>query len=340
MENDVLVQMAQDMQIVKYIGETYSNYIGRVIYSAICHWMRYAVLDKTTQVHDKKSKKYVLRRIKEILVVMLETFPDSKKWIIGEPNELIRDLRTKMIAAGELVEVGKSKIGLPIYERFCCTDNYDRVIGLSKEINNLKYVGITRIIPTKNNQDNNENNEDKILTNKIMIDDYIKWIYARAAWNECYTMEKFEFFNEFSQSPPNQLWSSIIPKRENKILARVSPYNGLHEYYLIKKEDNKYWSSPITNILASWKEERRILLALRKSVGNKMQAMYENKGSVYLLNLYCGLPLKEQILLDTYCWPLNSMDDKYNYVVPKFIWKDIEDIIINGLGINLKEKNR
>ena len=45
------------------------------------------------------------------------------------------------------------------------------------------------------------------------------------------------------------------------------------------------------------------------------------------------------MLIDTYCWPLNSMDDKYNYVVPEFIWEDIKSMITDGLGIDLKEKN-
>ena len=66
----MLVTMAQDMQIEQYAGEAQSNYAGRIIYSALCHWMRYVVMDETTQKHDRKSKAYVLGRIKELLVIM------------------------------------------------------------------------------------------------------------------------------------------------------------------------------------------------------------------------------------------------------------------------------
>lgn len=340
MENNALVKMAQDMQIEQYAGETQSNYAGRIIYSALCHWMRYVVMDETTQKHDRKSKAYVLGRIKELLVIMSEAFPVSKGWIFRDlknpvdDDELIRELRDKMLAARELLEVDESRnIGLPAYEKNYCTDDYDRITGLSEEIGSTEYVGITRVVRKKHETKN------RGLENKIDINDYIDWIYVGASWNECHNIEAFEFFNPFSKRPPYQSWTNAVPCNEKSILARLTLYKGLHEYHLIKKENDIYKNAPITNVLAEWKEERRVLLALRKKVGNAMQATYDTRDSVYLLNLYCGLPLREQVLIDTYCWPLNSMDDKYNYVVPEFIWEDIKSMIIDGLGIDLKEKN-
>lgn len=340
MENNTLTKMAQDMQIKQYTGEAQPNYVGRIIYSALCHWMRYVVMDETTQKYDRKSKVYVLGRIRELLIIMSEAFPVSKKWIFRDlknpvdGDELVRELRDKMLAAGELLEVDElQNIGLPVYEKNYCTDAYDRMTGLSEEVSRPEYVGITRVVRRK------QDNESRGLADKIAIDEYINWIYAEASWNECHKIEAFEFFDPFSRRPPYQSWTNAVPSGEKSILARLTLYNGLHEYYLINKENDKYRNAPITNVLAEWKEERRVLLALRKKVGNAIQAIYDKRDSVYLLNLYCGLPLREQVLIDTYCWPLNSMDDKYNYVVPEFIWEDIKNIIIDSLGIDLKEKN-
>ncbi len=340
MENNALTKMAQDMQIKRYAGEVQSNYTGRIIYSALCHWMRCAVMDETTQKYDRKSKAYVLGRIRELLVIMSEAFPASQKWIFKDlknpvdSDDLIRELRDKMLEARELLEVDELRnIGLPAYEKHYCTDAYDRLTGLSEEIIRPEYVGITRVVRRK------QDNENRISVDKIAIDEYIDWIYAGASWNECHNLEDFEFFNPFSTRPPHRSWTNVVSNSEKKILARLTLYNGLHEYHLINKEYDKYWNSPIAPVLAEWKEERRVLLALRKKVGNAMQATYDKRDSVYLLNLYCGLPLKEQVIIDTYCWPLNSMDDKYNYVVPGFIWEDIKNIIRDSLGIDLKEKN-
>ncbi len=336
----MLTKMAQDMRIKRYAGETRSNYIGRIIYSALCHWMRYAVMDETTQKYDRKSKAYILERIRGLFVIMSEAFPVSRKWIFRnlknpvDGDELVRELRDKMLAARELLEVDEARnIGLPSYEKIYCTDAYDRITGLSEEINRPEYVGITRVVRRK------QDNKNRGLVNKIAIDEYIDWIYTRVSWNECHNIEDFEFFNPFSKRPSYQSWTNSVPSGEKSILARLTLYNGLHEYYLINKENEKYRSASFMSILAEWKEERRVLLALRRKVGNAMQATYEKRDSVYLLNLYCGLPLREQVLIDTYCWPLNSMDDKYNYVVPGFIWEDIKNIITDNLGIELKERN-
>lgn len=343
MEQNVLNKMAQDMCIKRYKGESQCNYTGRIIYSALCHWMRYAVIDETTQKNDRKSKAYILSRVREVLSTMSDAFPESKKWIFKDlknPNnedEIIRELRDKMLAAGEILEVDKSgNIGLPVFEKHYCTYDYDRMIGISEEITGQKYVGITRVLRSRKG----DNERDRgILADSIDIDAYINWIYERASWNECHNIETFEVFNPFIKKPPYQSWMNMIPDGEQRSLGRITLYNGPHEYYLIKIDNDKFWNSPITEVLYEWREERRVLLALRKHVGNAMQATYEKRDIVYLLNLYCALPLREQTIIDTYCWPLNSMDDKYNYVVPDFIWEDIKSIITDSLGIDLKEKN-
>lgn len=340
MENNVLIKMQQDMRIKRYDGEPQANYVGRIIYSALCQWMRYVVLDETTQRHDRKSKAYVLARMKELLSIMSEAFPVSKRWLykdLSNPidcDELVRILRDKMLAAGELIEVDDTRnIGLPMYTKRLCADGYVRIFGLSEETFKPEHVGVTRIIRREGNCEN------RILIEKVDIDEYLAWIYAGAIWNECHNFESFDFFNSYSRKPPYQSWTNSFTNSDDKMLARMTLYKGMHEYHLIKKEHDKYWNAPITTVLAEWKEERRVLLALRKRVGNMMQATYVKKENVYILNLYCGLPLREQGVIDTYCWPLNSMDDKYNYVVPEFVWEDIKSVIIDNLGIDLKEKN-
>lgn len=340
MDNKVLTKMAQDMRIKPYAGESQTKYAGRVIYCALCHWMRYSIMDETTQKYDRKSKAYILSRIKELLVIMSDAFPVCKEWFFKDlknpvdGNELVRTLRDKMLAAGELMEVDESRnIGLPVYEKRYCTNDYDRVIGLSEEISRPEHVGVTRIVYIEGD------NENRIPVDRIDVDEYIDWLYAGASWTECHSIDEFEFFNPFSKRPPYQSWTNAVPNSEKRILARLTLCNDLHEYYLIKKEHDKYWNSPITTVLAEWKEERRVLLALRKHVGNIMQATYNKRDTVYLLSLYCGLPLREQVIIDTFCWPLNSMDDKYNYVVPSFIWENIKNLLTVSLGIELKEKN-
>ena len=341
MNKELLSTMRRDMNIGRYDGEPQNYYIGRIFYSALAQWMRYIILDETTQNSDRKSKTYVLTRMRKILYSMSDAVPLSKNWFFTDKNntvdvdDLIRHLRDKMLAAGELVEVDEQRsIGLPQWKLEECVSGYSRAFGLSQDTRKFQHVGITRVLP--NSIVNEKQGRLGIVPE---IDEYLRWLFGTAKWSECNNMEAMEFFNPYSTKPPYQSWASNMSKHENKQLARVTLYNGMHEYYLVKREKDKVFSSPLVDALSDYKEERRILLGLRKCVNNAMYANYNVKEPVVILNLFCGLPLREQAYLDTYCWPLNCMEDKYNYVVPKFIWSDVYKILNDNLGMKLVEEH-
>lgn len=341
MNNEILLKMQQDMQIKKYSGETESYYTGRTIYSALCHWMRYAVLDETTQNYDRKSKKYLLSTISKLLDTMVEAFPVSRSWAFTSNNgqiecdDLVRGLWDKMIFAGELFEVDEAgNIGLPRFRKQTITREYERIYGLPN-LPSKKYlhIGLTRVEHCQTNMDG------KVVLDNINIESYLKWAFGTAKWNTCNNSDNYEYFNPYSKKPPYQSWSHVPPRETNKMLARISLFNGLNEYYLIKKKDDLTYNALLDTTLLEWKEERRIILGLRKKVGNQMQAVYQCKGENYILNLFCGLPLREKILIDTYCWPLKYMDDQYNFVIPCFLWEKVSMILQTSLGINIKEQS-
>lgn len=341
MNNELLSTMRRDMNIMRYDGEPQDYYVGRILYSALAQWMRYIVLDETTQNSDRKSKTYVLTRMRKILNSMSDAVPLSKGWFFTDKNsavdvdELIRHLRDKMLAAGELMEVDEQRnLGLPQRKIEECVSGYLRVFGLSQDILKFQHVGITRVF-----QDPVVNEKQDKIAIIPEIDGYLSWIFKTANWIECKNVETMEFFNPFSKKPSYQSWTSNMNKSENRQLARITLYKGLHEYYLVKREKDKVFSSSLVETLSDYKEERRILLGLRKSVNNSMNARYVVKEPVVILKLYCGLPLREQAYLDTYCWPLNCMEDKYNFVVPKFIWNYVCKMLNNNLGLELVEEN-
>lgn len=112
----------------------------------------------------------------------------------------------------------------------------------------------------------------------------------------------------------------------------------MHEYYLVKNKMGTWYNCKLSTFLTEYKEERRIILGLRKKYGNKMTGIYSMMESVVILNLFCRLPLKEQVIIETFCWPLEGLNDRLNYVVPIKLWSEIKDLIANDLGIELKEK--
>lgn len=340
MKNRIISKIQIDMGIKPYKDEAQENYVGRLIYSALCQWMRYSVIDETTQSYDRKSKTYLSRKMEKILDNMIASFPEIQRWICeGNDNsderaDLIKELREKMLSGAELLEVDEARnIGLPSYSMKKCVSGYMRVFGLSSgKTGGCEHVGITRVCRKKDLDSTSWHFE------RIPLEKYINILYKNSVWNKMSNLENYEFFNPYIKKPPYQSWTNVLPSTEKNILGRTSLYNGLHEYCLIKKEDGEVINSLLSPVITDWKEERRIILALRKNANNPMQAYYTDKEDVCILNLFCGLPLREKIVLDTFCWPLNSMGDKYNYVVPKFIWEEVK-VMLDDIGINLREKN-
>jgi hypothetical protein len=270
---------------------------------------------------------------------MIESIPQCSKYVYGisdTPNpldEIVKNIREKMIVAGELIAIDNGhNFGLPSYRSQNCIEGYARILGLSENREKAEFVGVTRLKSDPASANNG------ILLDRINVERYMNWIYGNAIWNECSNMTEFEFFNSLSKKAPYQSWTNIANKNVFRHLGRLTLYNGMHEYYIMKYENEKWMSSPLSPILSENKEERRILLGLRKENNNCINGTFEDKKSVMVLNLYCGLPLREQRIMDTFCWPLKTIDDKYGYVIPRCVWNEIKIMLQDDLGINLKEK--
>ena len=82
--NELIRVMSNDMKIMKYPGESSYCYKARLIYSAICEWMRISTQDKYGESNNSKSKQYLLSRCSEVLNGFLECEPECLKWFIDE----------------------------------------------------------------------------------------------------------------------------------------------------------------------------------------------------------------------------------------------------------------
>lgn len=337
MDNKIVIAMQCDMQIRRYKGEPEEYYLGRLVYSALSHWIRYIILDEVTQYQSSKSKAYVLKQGHKILENLVNCIPLCKEWIYGnEKNNLydpVKVIRERMISSGELIEVDEyGNLGLPQYQKKNCTKEYIRVKGLKENEKLLEYVGVTRIQKSSVIKDN--------LTNLNMIKSipYVDWLYKNANWSECTNIENFEIFNPFSKKAPYQSWVDNVIKSVEYCFGRLTLFNGMHEYYLLKNKSGRWLNYQLPPVLAEYKEERRIILGLRNKYGNPMNATYSLIESIVIINLHCRLPLREQDIIETFCWPLNGFNDRLNYVVPEKIWILVRDLLVNELGIELKEK--
>lgn len=330
--------MRKDMRIFPYSDETQKYFIPRLIYSAISQWLRVATQDELYGENTIKSKVYLLNRGREILTHFIIAFPEAEDYFLNTNSkfivdEVIKDIREKMFSAGELTEVGQQKnVTIPQYFEEGCSLGYSRIIGFCDTETRYYYVGITRIF------ENNKSQNYRIEDDRMDCLDFLEWIYKNAMWTQCENSNQLEFFDSTINKAPYQSWSDKANKSIEHHIGRIGLYNGLYEYWLLKYKDGKWYQAPFSSVLREYKEERRVFLALRKKYKNSINASFEYKGKVVLLNLFCRVPIKEEILLDTFCWPQKRFYDKLNYVVPYKIWDGLKVILETNLGLDLREK--
>ena len=341
MNSELKVQLRKDLQINAYEGDLSSHYECRLIYSALAEWLRFAVFDETTDDSFSKSKAYILGRGIEILSSFVGSSTALRQWFledekgIHEFNEPVREIRNRMLLAGEYFELLPShNLSIPASKRLNLNGYFDRLIGIVDEslLSSIKYVGVTKLIKTQGRKQSYKD---------FSIDEYMDWILKKSKWNSVNDFEGFEFFDAYSKKAPYKSWVDFPIKGMNYHLARLSIYNGFHEYYLFKKNIKGEWlNSQLQDWLSETKEERRIILGLRKECNNKAVAKYRFNREIVELKFFCRLPIKEEIFIETYCWPLRYYKDKLNYIVPIEVWPNIKHKLEVNLGMETEESNK
>lgn len=339
MNSELMAQLRRDLKVNPYEGEITTYYECRLIYSALAEWMRFSVFDEVTDDYFCKSKAYILRRGIEVLSSFIGSSSALQQWFLEDEKGVrefdapVKEIRDRMLMAGEYFELLPSHdLMIPSTERININDYFDRVIGTSVDSisNQIKYVGITKIVKTE---------AVKKEYDEISLGQYMAWILKTAIWNPEKDIDKFEFFDAYSKKAPYKSWVDFPPNGMDYHLGRISLYNGLHEYYLFKKNQEGEWlNSRLQELLSETKEERRIILGLRMMCNNKAFVKYKTRGDVVELKLMCRLPIEEEILMETYCWPLHYCMDKLNYIVPVEVWPNIKHTLEVNLGMKIEEQ--
>lgn len=338
MNSNIINAMQNDMRIIPYEGEKNNSYESRLIYSALSNWLRITTQDELYGDNGSKSKVYILNRGREILLSFMEIVPETLQYFSDESqkfvaDEVIRDIREKMLTAGEIVEIDdKKKITLPKYREVACALGYNRILGFDRNDVKLECVGVARITKCDLNR------TGELVNLRVECLEFLNWIYDNAEWTEVQSIGDYEIFDAMSKKAPYLSWSDKTNKIMESYIGRMSIYNGIVEYWLFKFKNGQWFQTPFSSVLREYKEERRIFLGLRKKYGNPMIADYEFKSTIVILYLFCRLPIKEEGILDTFCWPMERYNDKLNYVVPYKIWDDIKNILEIDLGIMLRER--
>lgn len=192
------------------------------------------------------------------LDVQLQTISSTDKEIEDRIAEMVIDIRNKMIFGGELIELNsKMNVILPEGKVQPCASGIVRIFGATNYGKKCQAVGITRII-----EDVHAESMDIDFCSIIGIDEYILSLYKKAKWSKVDDISNYEIFNSTAKRAPYQSWEDNLNKSRMFHLIRMSLYNDLHEYYLLKFENGEIFICKLEELLAEGKEERRVILGL------------------------------------------------------------------------------
>lgn len=330
---NLIERMSRDMKIIKYPNEKWEHYTGRVIYSAIALWIKTCTLDRDLFEEDRqcRSKRYVYQRCSQILSELLALVPEAYNWFWNEDllnqkdnEDPIRLIRDRMLRSGEIIELGfDTDIAIPNERTMALTESLSRVISIETyKYKRIFSSGLAWLVKESNNV-------DTMNYRVLRPTEFLNWLFQSVNWETTPLRAEIEYFNPYSRHALSKAWSNTKPPSmdHNIYLGRSELYKDLKDYYLICNDVNGTRWCKLHSFFLEQKEGYRIMLALRKLADNPVKAKVIVHNHMCELRLFSKLPLREEITLQTYCWPKNNIRDTFNYIMPIEIWPYIKNII-------------
>lgn len=332
----LIEEMASDLGIKKYNGESYQSWTSRVLYSAVSCWIKTSTLDSPgCEVSKGVSKKHVLLKCRPILEEFVNRYKEqSDYFLVNESGEdAVSILRSRLLAADEIRVVGfDSYIILSSDKEISLTESLNRCFGKLLD-EDAFYSGVSLL-----RKGLNESFSKPIIqSSEEWFDDFTKRLW----WEEMGHMDELEFFDPFRQV--NNLYGcwgkSLVSSVNGFILARRTVNLYDYEYFIIKQgEKMKYHGlEPLGKELQL---QIRLAILFKALANNPMTANIDNHDEYVRLKLYNKLPLKERQILETYAWPNDRIDNEYDWVMSSEIWDYVKpyiealNIVLCTEGIN------
>jgi hypothetical protein len=340
-KHDILNQIINDLNIRNYEGEGRNQYISRVVYSALSMWIRVSTLDGDIfqQPLDKigVSKIHILNRCQPFLDNMIELYPEIHRWFYPKEDKKnpIVIIRDRLCNGGDLVDVGfNTDLALPSYQE-CVVNNR---VGIIRGYNVGYIQKVAGLAQLKVLDEENTVDIEKALEFYDLKDqtaEEILWNYIKnIKWNKREGISDL-VFNKYCENTFSNSWDSEYKLKVNDI----SLYKyGINDFGFVKKTNGSIYTSQINQYLIERFEVRRFMYGLKCEVKNSIVAKYKKyeEAGLVELNLYNGLPGREQNILLLLGWPLQNVSDKYNLLFDASVWLFVKKVLKN-LNVTLQE---
>jgi len=347
-KSELLIQMADNLNIHQFSCEQTNSYVSRILYSAIANWIYASANDVLFEENYKRkgvSKSYITRRISKIAEEYLTLYPMFHEYLDGkETNEVVSEMREMIEDAGFLTATGFDEfMGLPPLKEMMANDGLYLVRGLCRA-SGVSSVGLG--IFTHSSVCENSSTMKKMF--------YLPEIDA-ASWTQEYINSmnwgsgsiidnELEYFDPLSTNTFSRSWIDSFPKNIDVTLYKKHD----RDYGFAQRCEDGIKSIPIPDHLIGVErvetdnlfnnDVRRFMYGLKALNHNKANLKLTLEKDVGVLQLFNALPRREFIALQFMGWPMKNIGDNFRYYIPLKLLQVLKELLLN-LNILIEEIN-
>ncbi len=327
--NEILVKIAEELNIKRYSGENDVGYKSRIVYSAIGKIGLTSLLDKDEN-DDSISVNHFKKKTKNILSGYIDLYPEIN--FLNELNvEQIYDLyrecgyiyHTPHRAA---VSVEKSAIHSNV-----------RLVRGNVLTEKAFMSGLGFYSFNADNCCGLENICDMFGIETIPLNEVYRDLELYTEWNSLSNnFSKTEFLN-LNSPQKNGYWSFSPQKSSAVSLMRVGE-KGQQQYYLYKYKNNTFFVSQ----LPGWRVNNNEYLSLANAVlfaENTLPPMrIKCLDTAVYIKLGYLLPRALQNFFELYSWPVDFRNNSYSFerIMQKDVFEVFKDIV-HAINIEMRE---
>lgn len=341
--NEVMQQIAKDLNIDRYCNESIEAYGCRILYASVVAWAKVQLLGESYSEMNEKdfpcvTRQYVTSHVKKAVRGLLRVIPHLDKWIkVGEGNNLESELSKyiidQLIFCYEINKLMSSQIVTSSPERIVYFKSNELLLGgisWNNALRNAKSVGIgnwrIKSVEVENNY--------KAIFNipKDSIIQYYRALQKNAQWQMDELVEEYEYFQADNQGLHYYAWDKFEKSRLTNEIMILRRGDNKKQYMLAKYEEEQWLTARLDQWYVAEKEIKRIMYFLQYQVGKPCIFNAKKTKDVVELHCHSELPNPEWRIMLLSSWPKRHYNDKYYRLVPIEIWHDIEEML-NELGI-------
>lgn len=315
MRDEIITAMASDLNIKKFHTESNTEYVQRVLYSAMACWIKAIALDRNISEAGTSSgisKKHIYEKSTHILSTMLERFPEARYWFYLDDarEDPIHLIRRRLMQNGDLLPIGfETNISLSPKLTHPVCPGTEHINGMFFD-NSVFYSGVSVL--------RKSSNLEGTTIEKTAVDWFDE--YCESAWWEVGAIknETAEYFNNQKNVRNNHYcWQ----KEESEFLqsvrlVRITINKNMYEYYLEKSKNTTFYHHKLDPFIIELNEHRKMMFALRKKSNTPLPAKIIKHKDYAVLNIWAYLPYETISFLEAYAWPSRNISDVLEWILP------------------------